>query len=949
MIGFNKIVILMFTGALVVACGGNTRQSTLGDLRYEPKQEEEIEFAKLSHKEVREEYKELLDLFEDEQLKEQIERRIADVYMMESVHQQSESDVHNRYYVEAIKEYQKILEKYPNSPDNAEVLYQLSKAYDMDGQQDKALDMLTRLTTKHPWYKYNAEAWFRKADIHFSNQNYAAAESAYLKVTQLPNEKLWVNAHYMLGWSYYKRYQYEKGLDSFAYVLAQYLGEAENTDGLDKTVKPLVEDALHSISLALSNVGSAKTIQDVKGLSGKNYVWMIYRNLGDYHLEKDLYGEAVASYKEFIKNYSASKRAPAFHNMVINAHIKGGFPVQALEEKALYVTAYGFHSSYSIDDPVIRQEVSTSLRAYLEELAKFSHSQAQIFQKDVLAMQEKPKGLESKIQKTKASIIESYNTAAKYYGELAQTFPDDEKFDETIFFKAETLFSAGRLEEAIDDYQHVAYNPKGKSAEAHRPDSGYAAIISYQKIIDGLESNARKKRQWQELAVESMLRFTATFHKDERAPSVLTNTAEYLFSLDNYEQAIEVSSSLIDENVDLDVKLKKTAYGILAHSWFKLENYPKAEDSYIRQRQLVDKDSEEFTQITERLATTIHKNSEVIIHTGDKEGTVAELLKIKSLAPLSTRRVPAQYDAAILLLELEQWDAAIVELTDLKENYSDHELAVDFPRKLALAYEKDERWLAAAEAYLKLSETDPDQEIKREAMFATAYMYEKANSLDLAITWFKRYAHIYEEPFDSRMEARFHLASNYEKLNDNDKQQYWLRRIIEGNRSAGAAGTERSRWLAAWANIKYGDFYAAKFTASKLRQPIAKSMTKRNEFLEQASSRYQEAAESEILEYVTMSGFKIAMLYQTLAKDLRLAAPPKGLSSSDVELYRSIIEENSQPLDQLAIELYEANANRAWEGEFNEWIDSSFRQLAILNPDRYAKTELLVSYGDDIR
>ena len=934
---------------LLSACGGNSKQSTLGDLKYQPKEEQEIEFAKLNHEEVRNEYKELLDLFEDKQLKEQIERRIADVYMMESVYEQNENPAQKSYYLEAIKEYEKILKKYPNSPDNAEVLYQLAKAYDMEGQQERALKMLTTLTSRHPYYPHLAEAWFRMADIHFSNQSYKEAENAYLQVTRLNNENLWVNAHYMLGWTYYKRFNYSNSLDSFAYVLDQHLDGAENTDNLPKAVKPLVEDTLHSISLSLDKVEGAAHVKNVKGLAGKPYVWMIYRNLGDYYLEKELYGEAVSSYKAFIDLYGSSSRAPAFHNMLIDAHIKGGFPGQALEEKALYVKAYGIHSSFAVADEQVKSDVRKSLRTYLGELAKESHSSAQGYDKNIADMLEKPKGRESRIKSAQKDALAAYNLAAAYYGELALTFPDDEKYDETLFSRAEVLFAAGRYSEAVRDYEFVAYTPKGKSAEKHRPDSGYAAIISYQKHIDSLSEKSKDYRQWQEKAVESMLRFAGTFHADERSPSVLTNAAEYLFSLDNYEQAIEISSNLLERNADLDKNLKKTAYGIMAHSWFKLENFPKAEESYLNQRSLVSKKSEDYALISERLATTIYKNSEVLVKAGDKQKTVTELLKIKELSPLSTRRVPAQYDAALLLMDLKSWDAAIVELQDLESNFSEHELALEFPRKLALSYEKDERWVAAAKAYLALSAEDPDDEVKREALFAAANMYEHAGNLEQAIVYFKQYAHAYEEPFDTRMEARYRLASAYQKLNDTGKQQYWLRRIIEGHRSAGSSATERSLWLAAWANIQYGDFYAAKFSASKLSQPIVKSLGKRNEFLQEASSRYQQAADSGLLEYVTMSGYKIGLLYQQLAADLRSAPAPKGLSASDITLYRTIIEEQAQPLDQLAVELYEANVARAWDGEFNEWISQSFNRLAILYPERYAKTEILVSYGDEIR
>src|SRR5690606_28356149 len=133
--------------------------------------------------------------------------------------------------------------------------------------------------------------------------------------------------------------------------------------------------------------------------------------------------------------------------------------------------------------------------------------------------------------------------------------------DEIYFLKAEALFLAKRYAEAISDYEHVAYRPKGKSAEKHAPNAGYAAIISYQKHIETLPANSADVKKWQAQAVESSLQFAKTFHTDSRSPMVLTNAAEYLFSLDQYQRALEVSGSLIANNPQLDKTLKKTAYG----------------------------------------------------------------------------------------------------------------------------------------------------------------------------------------------------------------------------------------------------------------------------------------------------------------------------------------------------------------------------------------------------
>ena len=938
-------------GVLVLSLGcASNKSNTLGALKYTPKEkEEEIEFQKLNHQEVRAEYKELLDLFEDKQLKEQIERRIADVYMMEGVYDQNQQAQRQSYYVDAIKAYRNILDKYPDSPDNAEVLYQLAKAYDMEGDQEEALKMLTQLTTRHPTYPNLAEAYFRKGDIHFNNQDYRRAEQSYHAVTQLDKSKLAINAHYMLGWAYYKQTEYNKSIDAFTYVLDQLLINQSSIENLGKAEKPLVKDTLHSMTLALDRIGGAETIASLEAIATKNYVWMIYEDIGEHYLEKELYEDSATAFRLFVNNHRHSVQAPMLHEKLINTYIKGGFPRKALDEKEAYVNAYGLHSDYQGNRGGMPTNVSQSIKVYLDELARHYYNEGQDYQELVAELAEKKNRDDKEIAEKSIMSIATLDRAADFYQQYEATFPDDARIDEIYFLKAEALFLAKRYAEAVADYERVAYRPKGKSAEKHAANAGYAAIISYQKHIETLPADSQDVKKWQAQAVESSLQFAKTFHTDSRSPMVLTNAAEYLFSLDQYQRALEVSGGLIANNPQLDKTLKKTAYGIMAHSHFKLGDYQNAENNYLNQRELVDRTSDEYTQISERLAAAIYKKSEGIVDSGEKEAAIGQLLKIKTLTPDSTIRVTAQFDAASMLLELEQWDRAITELKELAALYPEHELAVEFPRKLAFAYEKNENWALAAESYLGLSEKDPDAEVRREALFLAATMFEKNKNYATSIEHFKSYDATYEKPFTSRMEARYHLATQYEKLGDTEKQLFWLKRLIEGDQKAGPQRTDRSRWLGAWANIKYGDYYAAEFSSHKLYLPLVKSLPAKNKSLESAVKQYQSSADYGILEFVTMSSFKIANLYQQFAMELRASSKPAGLSPDEQTIYAEIIEEQALPFDGLAIELHQANIDRAWEGKFNEWIDRSFAEMMKLNPARYNKTEIMVSYGDEIR
>ncbi|WP_086932170.1 tetratricopeptide repeat protein [Agarilytica rhodophyticola] len=943
---------------VLLSCSSNDTQ-TLGQLKYEEEKEKELKFEQLSHEQVRQEYKELIDLFEDEQLKEQIERRIADVYQLEA-----DTDLDNQtessQYVEAIKAYRNILERYPNSPDNAEVFYQLAKAYDLEGQQEEAMKMLTELVSRHPNYANIAEAHFRKADIHFNWQQYPQAKASYNAVTQLAQGRLRLNAHYMLGWVHYKQLDFESSVDSFAFVLNSILLEGRTLDSLDKAEKPLVDDSIHSMSLALDKIGGAEVIEEIPSIAQQTYIWMLYDHLGDYYLGKELYEQSADTFRYYVRKFPDSDKAPLLHNKLISAYTKGSFPRQALEEKEKYVKAYGINSSYPGNENGIGKDIATSLIVYLEELARFNYTEGQtslaFIEEENKRNPDNPD--EEKIRLANGDAVFSFKKSATFYGEYIDTFPQDKRVDEMRFLEAEAHFLAGDFLLAAQDYEAVAYEPVGTSAADNAADSGYAAIISYQKHIDSLGGDSSVVTKSEEgqtevtdlraTAVDSMLRFSKKFDSDERSPTVLTNAAEYLFGLNQYQRAIDVVQDLLTAKT-LDKTLKKTAYGIMAHSFFKLEKYPDAEASYVAQRKLVAKDSEEFTQISERIATTVFKNAEVLEESQGKREAAQELLKIKRLSPTSPIRITAQYDAASLFIAVEAWPEAIVELKELIELYPEHKLAIEFPRKLALAYQKDEQWANAAGAYLDLYNNDTDEDIKREALFLSANMYEKNGELEQAIKYFKRYARNYEEPFDTRMEARYHLAVNYLSLKETDKHLYWLRRIIAGDAKGGTQRTERSRWLGAWANAQYGDYHADRFRGYYLGQPLQKSLPEKQEFFQKASDHYQKAADYGILEFVTMSSYKIGNLYEAFAVDLRKAPAPKGLSADDMKVYSGIIEEQASPFDQLAVDVHQANVDRAWEGHFDDWIDKSFGALRKLQPQRYNKQEVATAYGEEIR
>jgi TolA-binding protein len=925
---------LICSGLAPVAAASN-KQPTIKDLEGQQVDVSPDPPQGVDSNKTMESYKRFLDLNAgDAALREEAMRRLGDLNLESSESERIEHELATNEGLratEAIHLYSALLKTYPKYERNDSVLYQLARAYELNAQPDKALASLDRLVTAYPNSRYIDEAQFRRGEILFANKSYPAAQTAYEAVIKFGASSVFYNqSSYKHGWALFKQGESEPSLESFARVLDSVLVSKSDPkalveiDALSKPNRELVEDTFRVMSITFSYLEGSKTIDEfVKHKTPRPYYYLLYARLGDLYLEKERYTDAADSYRAFVSQDRNNEKAPLLEMKAIEAYSKGGFPDLVLQGKKEFVENYSYGTPYwQGRTPKGEPAVVAELKVNLRDVAQFYHAQA---------------------QRTKA--VADYQEAAKWYRSYLTSFPDDPDSAVTNFLLADTLFESKQYLDAAQAYENTAYTygTHEKAAEA-----GYAALVAYGKEEEGLTGDSKSKIHSRQ--VESSLRFAQAFPTHPEAAQVLTRAATDLYAAKDYPRATAAAETLLARQPPVDAAKQRIAYTVIANSNFEQGHFDKAEAGYASAQRLMAPADPERAAIEERLAASIYKQGEQKSQAGDSAAAVEDFLRVSKEAPTSKVRVNADFDAAALLMSQKQWDRAIVVLEGFRRNFPQSPLQADVTRKLAVAYSESNRPGEAAVEFERISQSPGETaDVQREAILQAADLYDKSGNAGKSRAMLEAFVKRFPQPLNPAMEARNRLSVIAAKSGDYTGRDYWLRDIINADRSAGATRTDRSKALAAKATLTLAAPAREEFMRIKLVVPLKKSLAEKRKAMEAALSAYTAAADYQVAEVTTAATYESAELYRQLGKDLMASERPKNLSKDEIEQYDVLLEEQAFPFEEKAIKLHEVNAARTKDGTYDEWVQKSFAALAQLNPGRYAKVEIGEQQVDSIR
>jgi len=812
-------------------------------------------------------------------------------------------------YDEAISRYEYLLNKYPDGPDTTDVLYQLSRAYGESGKSQQALTVIERLLVEEPdtSLRLYADTRFRRGELFFSEGAYLEAGQSYQAVVDLGTSvPAYEQALYKLGWSLFKQERYADALPVLLVYLDRKILPGAALDAqlvrLSLADQEQLADVFRVISMSFSQLdGVDSVVGFFERYGSRSYEDHVYLDLAEYYVEQDQVTAAARTWRVLAQRDPLGPEAPRLTARAISLYRQAGFRQRVVETEAAFVHDYGMDSDFwTVHSPRDYPDVQQLLQSSLQELAHVYHEQAR-----------------------KAHAASDYRAAEKWYRDYLAAFGEEAGAADMNYQLAELLYDNGQYRQAVDEYERTAWS-RGDHPRA--ADAALGALRASDKVLQ--HTAATDKATTAERATAAALRFVTTFPDHPVAPGLLAQTGTVLLEQQQYASTLRVSERVLAEVVVAPPALRQAAWSMQAQAYYGLGDYSAAADAYREALQLVSQDDPRGSALQEGLATATYKQAEQTLMLGDNHAAVVLYQQAAHLAPNSSIRSKAQYDAATALLAQESWTEAIRMLERFRSDYPEDPLQAEVTRKLAYAHDRNGDHSQAAAEYLRLGQDRQQADtLQREALLRAASIFAQTGPVTQAIETCELYLERFPVPAPAAVEVMQQLA-DLEASNANySKRQHWLLEIIRLDR---AAGTAQTRVAAAEAALELAENRIAAFREVQLVNPVQDSLARKLQAMKQALQAYESAIDYGVTPIATAATYQIASMYDELSVALLTSERPVSLTAEELAEYNQLLEEQAAPFEQQAIDIYTMNAQRSGGDQPDPWVEKSMHRLGEL-------------------
>ncbi len=340
--------------------------------------------------------------------------------------------------------------------------------------------------------------------------------------------------------------------------------------------------------------------------------------------------------------------------------------------------------------------------------------------------------------------------------------------------------------------------------------------------------------------------------------------------------------------------------------------------------------------LKEGLAAAVYKQGELMQAKGNVQGAIAQFSRVDADSAVAE---VAEFDIAASLLSSGEWYAAIEALGNFRDLNPASKLLPKVSQSLILAYQKTDQPSRAAEELERYIDLVDDPALRREALWQSIELYEKAADMDKVLAGYERYVDEYPRPLEQAMEVRQTLVTIYGDAGDAAAKRFWQEEIVRQEKAAGKESTQRMRYLAAKAAFELAQPALEAYQRIELVEPLQQNLKRKKEKMQLAVDTFTATANYAVAGVTTASVYILAEIYADFGAALMGSQRPAGLSEEELEQYDILLEEQAYPFEEKSITIHESNVERIADGVYDEWVQKSFDRLKTLSPFRYAKME----------
>lgn len=886
-------------------------------------------------------YQQILNLAPEPEMRQKIMYRLSQLHTQQFERQELAVADEQAALQRLISNYQQLIQQFPDDPNNELLRYQLARSYDLLAQPEASLQQLTTLLTLYPDSSFAAEAWFRKADIHYSQGDYALALAAYKQVLATKAPSLQQHALYMAGWSHFKLQQFNLADQYFLRLLDASYSQLLQPDQQQN----LRQEVLNVLSISLSYQQQALSLQQllhqvpyVSGERPLRLVAQLYQTLADFLLQKGFIEQSLSSYRTFITDYADTYTAAEFQLRLIQHYLAHANADAALQAQQDYIHLFNPDSAFwqRANQKEINQVIPQLLQ-YVNYFARAAYAEA-------LASQGEVK------QQAFASAIPYWQQMLQVLDSSAVKQPSYNSAD-IRYLLAESFVGSQQLEPAYKLYVELGYTAQAEQASIFTAqDAAYKALLLAEKQALATDTHASKTGELQQRWLQQQQDFVQQHPQHPAAQQVALQQLQQDYSAQRYHKVLQAADSVINWPfaTETSAEFALEALFLRSQAELTLELYAAAEVS-LQQLLTYTLPSARQSIITEQLASSIYQQAQQPAISNHM--AIEHLQRLLQLVPDSSFHEAAAFEHISLLMAEASWSVVPRLLQSFMARYPDSERIAAANAQLIQSYQQLEQWQLAAEQLLKLSANTTDPEQQRDALWLAAEHYLQAEQLDLARRAFRDYANQYPEPHGIAQEARQHLVQLYQQQNDLYRKNFWLAKIVSFEQASltnsSNNSTARTQQLAATAALTLGQHESQLFSQVKLRHPLQATLAKKRQHMQAAIAHYQQSLAYGVATNIAQAQFSLGRLYEDMAQALLSSERPTGLSAQAAEQYDLLLEEQAYPFEELAIELYQQTTALIQQQVYDDWVKQSFARLTVLLPAQFAKKEAYLEIADE--